>query len=399
MTGHIRRRGKRSWAIILDIGEDPNGKRRQKWHSFKGTKKEAEVKMADLVTALNTGAYVPPGKLTVSEFLEKWLAEYAVANVSPKTYERYEGVVNNHLVKAFGSTPLVRLQPMQIQASYTKALLEGRADGREGGLSARTVLHHHRILHEALGQAVKWQLLARNPADAVEPPRPEDKEVTAMDETASALLIDAAIGTRLYMPILLACTTGMRRGEILALRWKDCDLRGGVLTVNQAVEETRQGIRLKAPKGRKGRRRKARPISLPALLVEALREHRREQDRHREMFGADYDSAADLVCCGVDGSLWKPSAFTSAYRDLLRRREIPNIGFHNLRHSHASQLLRNGINPKVISERLGHSRVGFTLEVYSHLLPGMQEEAAKATNSSLGKAIKKRKLSQVKKRA
>ncbi len=147
-------------------------------------------------------------------------------------------------------------------------------------------------------QAVKWRLLLRNPADSVDPPTPIRREVTAIDEDRSAELIEAATGTRLYLPIILASTTGMRRGEILALRWNDFDLRGALVLVKRSVEETKQGIAFKRPKN--GR---ARQITMPEILISALREHKREQTRYREMYGADDETAADLVCCRPDGSV------------------------------------------------------------------------------------------------
>ena len=205
----------------------------------------------------------------------------------------------------------------------------------------------------------------------------------AIDEARTAWLIDAALGTRLYLPILLAVTTGMRRGEILALRWQDVELEHGFLTARRSLQETKAGVSFKSTKGKKGRQ-----ISIPELLIEALRSHSNEQSRVKGLLGSDYENN-DLVCCIEDGRIWKPSAFTSAYRDLLRRRKIQPVRFHDLRHSHASQLLRAGVNAKVISERLGHSKVGFTLDVYSHLLPGMQEEAARKTDTGLRAAIEK----------
>ncbi|MGA2186260.1 MAG: tyrosine-type recombinase/integrase [Bryobacteraceae bacterium] len=384
MKGHIRRRGERSWAIILDLDRGPDGKRRQKWHTVQGTKKEAERKLTEILHSLATGSYIEPSETTVGEYLLRWLADYAKINVGAKTYERYDGIVRNDLIPALGSIPLLKLQPLQIQAYYTAALQSGRKDGK-GGLSAQTVLHHHRLLRKALAQAMRWNLLAANVADRVEAPHPRPKEMQPLDEAESADLIHAAEGTRLYVSILLAVTTGLRRGEILALTWSDVDLPGRRLFVRHALEETRNGVNVKEPKSRRGRR----TVTLPAFVVDSLKVHKAEQELRKRALGAAYDDRG-LVCCGEDGTIWSPSAFTSAYRALLARRKMKGIPFHALRHSHASQLLRDGVSPKIISERLGHSKVGFTLDVYSHLLPGMQEEAASHVESGIGEALKRR---------
>jgi integrase len=348
-----------------------------------GTKKDAERELNRLLHELDTGAYIDPSRLTVAEYLDKWLIDYAKTNVSGKTYERYEGIVRDHLKPALGANLLTKLQPLHVQAHYSASLKNGRKDGRDGGLSAQTVVHHHSVLREALNRAVKWGLVARNVADAVEPPRPEKVEMKAIDETQTAWLIDASEKTRLYIPILLAVTTGMRRGEILALRWQDVELRHGFLTV-RPIPAADKGWRSESSNQQKaigpGR------FSIPQILTDALTEHSAQQGARKAAFGSDYQDH-DLVCCVENGAIWKPSAFTSAYRDLLRRRKIRNIRFHDLRHSHASQLLRAGVNPKVISERLGHSKVAFTLDVYSHLLPGMQEEAATKTDAGLRAAL------------
>lgn len=383
MTGSLRKRSEHSWTIVLYLGRDPvTGKKKQSWRTVTGTKKKAEAELNRLLHELDTGAYIDPSKLTVGEYLDKWLADYAKTNVAGKTFERYQGIVRDHLKPALGAILLTKLQPLHIQAHYSDSMNGGRKDGREGGLSAQTVLHHHRVLREALNRAVKWGLLARNVADAAEPPRPEKAEVKAIDEAQAMWLVEASEGTRLRIPILLAVTTGMRRGEILALRWEDVELRHGFLTVRRSLEETKAGgLHFKTTKGRR-----PRPISIPEILMEALTKHHSEQEGRKTALGSDY-GREDLVCCAEDGAIWKPSAFTSAYRALLRRRKIRSIRFHDLRHSHASQLLRAGVNAKVISERLGHSKVAFTLDVYGHLLPGMQEEAALKTEAGLRAAV------------
>lgn len=383
MTGCIRKRSENSYTIIVSLGRDPvTGKKKQSWRTVRGNKKDAERELTKLLNEINTGTYLEPSKLTVAEYLEKWLAEYAEGNVAGKTFERYCGIVRKQLIPDLGRLPLTKLQPLHIQAHYTNKLKGGRLDGRGGGLSAQTIVHHHRVLKEALDRAVKWGLLTRNPALAAEPPKPQKREIQAIDEDASVWLIDAAQGTRLYIPVFLAITTGMRRGEVLALRWSDVDLGRAYLTAARSLEQTKVGgLKFKTPKSRKGRQ-----LSLPPVMLDALRAHKAEQQSRRELLGAAYQPH-DLVCCVEDGSIWNPAAFTSAYKDLLRRRKIKAVRFHDLRHSHASQLLRSGVNPKIISERLGHSKVGFTLDVYAHLLPGMQEEAATQTNVGLAAAF------------
>ena len=381
MQGHIRQRGKRSWAIVLELGRDTSGKRRQRWYSGHRTKKDAQRELARLLHTLHSGAYVEPYRATVAEYLEQWLKDYAKTNVTAKTFERYAEIARLHLVPNLGHYALSKLHPLHIVAYYTSALQTGRRDGR-GGLSAQTVTHHHRVLHGALQQAVKWQLLARNPADAVEPPRSQRKEMCALDEPETARLLNAAKGTRLYMPILLAVTTGMRRGEILGLRWQDLDLTTSMLSVRQSLEQTKARVAFKQPKTVKGRR----VIALPQITVEALHEHKKEQAKQRLLLGPDYRDHG-LVLANVDGTPWAPNSFTSSYRSLVARLGLAQIRFHDLRHTHATQLLRQGVHPKVVSERLGHSSIGITLDVYSHVLPGMQEDAARRIDVALRTAL------------
>lgn len=275
MKGHIRQRGERSWAIVIDLGRDPaTGRRQQKWHSVKGTKRDAQKELARLVHEYNTGAYVEPSKLNLGEYLRQWLADYAQGRVAARTFDRYEEIIRLRLSPALGAMPLSKLQPLHIQAYYTRALKEGRLDGREGGLSAQTILHHHRLLHEALGQAVRWQLLSRNPADAVEPPRPERTEMHVLDLEGVGQLLEVADGSRAHAPILMAITTGLRRGELLGLRWEDVDLQRRVLSVQQTVQRSRSaGLHVKEPKTQRSRCL----VTLPTIAVEVLRKHRLEQ--------------------------------------------------------------------------------------------------------------------------
>ena len=238
--------------------------------------------------------------------------------------------------------------------------------------------------------AVRWQLVARNPCDAVTPPKVRPREVQVIDETEAAWLIEAAQGTSLYLPILMTTCAGLRRGEILAATWRNLDHERGTLQIVRAVSETKaDGVFFKEPKTKR-----SRSVALPPLLLEALIAHRNEQDKNREALESGY-ADSDLICCQPDGSVWKPSAFTSAYRALLQRRGLKGPNFHALRHSHASHMLRAGVDLKEVQMRLGHARASFTLSTYVHLLPGQDQEAARRVDAVLRKAIDQTRHSKV----
>lgn len=377
MRGHVRKRGQRSWAIVLDVGRDAAGKRRQRWHSVNGTKREAERELARLLNEIRVGSYVEPSRMTLRDYLERWLEDGVKSTVAPKTFERYGEIVRGQIVPALGEIRLDNLQPLDIQSFYSKALRDGRRDGK-GGLSPQTVLHCHRVLRAALRQAVRWQLLARDPADAVEPPRPAAKKMRALDEADTVRLLDALQRSVLYPPVLLAATTGLRRGEFLGLRWASVDLDGAVLSVSETLEQTREGLRFKQPKTARGRR----TVDLPGLLVDELRRHRREQAELRLLLGPAYQEL-DLVFPETDGGLWAPDKFSSRFAAWARRNGFAGFRLHDLRHTHASQLLKQGVHPKIVSERLGHATVAFTLDTYAHVLPGLQRDAVAELDKAL----------------
>jgi integrase len=391
VKGHIVKRSKGTYSLVVELGEHPEtGKRQQKWITFKpdpkdpkrGPKRQAEDELHKQIALVNTGDFIEPDKVTVAEFFEQWLTVVAEQKVGRKTLDRYKSIITNHITPALGRLPLQKLTALHIETHYARLAKAGRKDGREGGLSAQTILHHHRLISEAMDKAVTWKLRTHNPADGVTPPTVQAREVMPIDETESAWLLTVSEGTRLYIPIMLAVSAGLRRGEILALKWADVDWGGAVLNVRRALEESTSGVAFKEPKSRSGYRK----VAIPALLLEALRKQQVKQQEYRDALGEGYRQQ-DLICCVEDGSVWKPSAFTSAYRDLLRRRKLSGPNFHALRHSHVSHLLKNDVDPKVISKRLGHSRASFTMDVYAHLMPGQDEEAAKRTDTALRKAL------------
>ncbi|WP_245256935.1 site-specific integrase [Nitrobacter sp. Nb-311A] len=288
-----------------------------------------------------------------------------------------------NIIPLLGGVTLNKLRPAQIAEAYATALASGRRDGK-GGLSPRTVHHMHRILKQALGQAVKWELLNRNPCDAVDPPKVERTAMHTFDLPQTAALIDALRGTRMLIPALLAVLCGLRRGELAALRWRNVDLGAGQIAVVESAEETKDGVRYKEPKS--GR---ARTVALSSTMIDELKAHRARQAQELLKLGVRL-SRDSFVVAQADASPLKPTSITHEWVRLLGRTTLPRIRFHDLRHAHATHMLASGVHPKIASERLGHSKVGITLDLYSHVLPNMQADAVAQVDDALRAAINKR---------
>jgi integrase len=380
MKGHIRERSQGRWAIILEQHDAATGKRKRKWHSFQGTKRQAQIECARLISAIHGGTYLEPSKTTLAAYLDHWL-DHVKARVSPRTHERYSEIVHKNIVPALGAVLLNKLRPAQISAAYSKALASGRRDGK-GGLAPTTVVYMHRLIKQALGQAVRWELLSRNAADAVDPPKVERGSLTTYDMTQTVALLEALRGTRLRMPVLLGIMCGLRRGEIVALRWSHIDLAAGKIAVVESAEQTAVGVRYKPPKSGRGR-----TVALSALVTIELRQHRLVQAEELLRLGVR-QSDATFVYTRQDGEPMQPRSLSQMWATCTTH--LPRIRFHDLRHAHATHMLSAGVHPKVASERLGHSKVGITLDLYSHVLPGMQEDAVSRVDEAYQIAEKKR---------
>ncbi|MDR7549491.1 MAG: site-specific integrase [Armatimonadota bacterium] len=314
---------------------------------------------------MQSGGWTPPAKTLLGDFLDQWLRDYAAGAVRPTTLDGYRAIVRVHLAPALGHIPLSALSGQAIQGYASRKLQEG--------LSPASVHKHYRLLHEALGHAVRWGLLTRNPAALADPPRPSRKEMRVLDdEQVRLFLAEAKRSSAHYRLYLAAVTTGMRQGELLGLRWRDVDLALGVASVQQTFYRLGAQMLFGEPKSAKARR----TVALPVVLVEELRALREEQEENRRLLGPDYHDYG-LVFCQPNGKpLHGHNISRGDLRRVLARAGLPRIRFHDLRHSHATLLPRQGEHPKVVSERLGHSGVGITLDTYSHVLPGMQAQAA-----------------------
>jgi len=378
MKGSIRQRSKGSWEVCLDVGTNATGKRIRHFESVKGTKRVAQQRMHELLHTLEQGAYIKPTRLTVAQFLEEWLRDYVRTNTAPRTAERYQEIVRIHLIPALGSFPVLVLQPHHIQKYYGSALESGRRDGK-GGLSAQTVHHHHRVLYEALKYGVKHGILVRNVAEAVDAPRPERKELAILAASDVQLILDACKETSYYVLFFTLAYTGLRRSEMLGLRWGDVDLQKSTLSVVQVLHQLRGGKYIfREPKTKRSRRQ----IALSPSLAIVLWEHRLKQEHAGKLLGKPLESA-DLVFSHPDGRPIRPDSVTRAFPEIAESVGLRGVRLHDLRHAHATILLQQGVNPKIVQERLGHSSVSTTLDIYSHVLPGLQEAAARQFDESL----------------
>ena len=383
-TGHIRQRSAGSWELRYSLGTDfGGGKRSIATTTVKGDRRSAEKELRRLLRTVDTGEHIDPNSMTVSQWLTTWLENVRV-EVAPKSHERYGEVVKNFLIPELGNLPLAKLAPNHIQTAYTAWATGGRRDGKPGGLSPRSRRHIHRILKSSLGRAVELQVLARNPADAFKKrlPKVERREMVTHSIDQSSRLLEAIKHTRIYWPVLLALATGMRRGEVLALRWKNVDLESAILRVMESLEQTKAGLRFKTPKTDR-----TRAITLPAFAVEELRRLKRRQAEELLMLGVR-QTGDTIVCARADGEPHQPRSLTHEFTRLVKRvKDIPRIRFHDLRHTHATQLLIAGVHPKIVQERLGHSTISTTLDLYSHVTETMQSDAAARIDAAFRLAI------------
>jgi integrase len=371
MKGHIRERSPGHWAIVIDLRDAETGKRKRKWHSFKGTKREAQVKKAELIADLSRGSYVERSATTVAEFVRARVNQWeAAGDISPRTAQRYRQLVEIQIVPHLGMKPLQKVSRLDIEAWHTAL--------RNSGLAPRTIGHAHRALGKALRDAEIDGLVTKNVCKVQRAPKVSGTEmVIVRDVSAFAAKLREAAG-RLYVPALLALFTGVRLGEVLALRWGRIDLDAKVIQVREALEQT-SGVRFKPPKSKAGRR----DIALPDILVEALREHRRAALELRMQLGAGRLADDALLFTTAAGGPLSPSNVSSEWGDIAARLDMPEITFHGLRHTHASQLIAAGIDIVTISKRLGHAKPSVTLAIYAHMFNTDDSKAAAAINAAL----------------
>ena len=362
---HIRKRGPRRWEVSVHLG---GGKRH--WRSVRGTKRQAERVAARLEEEAQSGALVESTAITLGTYLEQWLETHVRLHNAPRTYQDYRYHVERFLQPRLGHFRLTHLRPMHLQGL--------QVDLRQQGLT-RTADYVHQVVRKALNDAVRLQLLARNPALAARPPRsrPQPADIPSVEVVRAALT--AIRGTDLELPIRLAVTTGVRPGELVALRWRDLELEAGRARIRQSLQRIKGKGLVFAPTKT---HRSTRTIALDAGVVQQLKEHRTSQAARRKELGPLYKDH-DLVFAQADGHPVASGVMLDRFQRALRRAGLPSLRIKDLRHVHASIMLSEGVHPRVVQEQLGHASITLTLNTYSHVTPGIQSEAVQRVGKVL----------------
>ncbi len=366
--------------MVIELGRDPEtNKRRQKWITVRGTKREAEAVLAEALVAAAQGKFgLAPNTLTVAGLLSVWL-DASRRKWKPTTEACMRSGVDVW-VEVLGTVPVAKLTAADIERALT--LFE-----KERKYAPKTCRRLFATLRCAMHWAVKRKLVGSNPVDDVEPPAIPRREVRVWTEEEVSRFLAVAVRTEKAMLFRMALATGMRLGELLALRWEDVDFKSGVVYVRRTLADKAavKGIIFQEPKSAASIRR----VPLDPGTVQALKEHRKKQAAVRLKAGEKWQDYS-LVFCTKNGTPYAHSDVRQAMRRLVREAGVPRIRFHDIRHTHASLLLRHGVHPKVVAERLGHASVKTTLDIYSHLLPDTQAAAAAAIGEVLGDGVSKR---------
>ena len=364
MKGNIRKRGdKQGWQLCIYVGKKPDGRPIRHYETVRGRKSDAQARLRELLTSMDKGTYAPPTRHTVGQLLHDWLGSYCKTNCQQRTTDGYESVARLHLTPSLGHVPLKDLQSRTIQSCYG-TLCET--------LTNRTVLHVHRVLSQALKWAVRQNYIGRNPAELVGPPSPRGRTMHTLSAFEVGILLEEAQDSYYYPVIYTAVSTGLRRNELLALRWRDIDLDLLSISVSRTLYKGRGRVEFKEPKTKYSRRR----IAMTPKLALFLRDYKVEREWLMQV------ALDDLVFGDVDGEPLDPSTVTHNFGRMVKRAGL-DVRFHDLRHSYVSLMLAAGVHAKIVSEALGHSTVAITLDIYSHVTPGLQEAAAKQLDSLL----------------
>jgi integrase len=357
------------WYVDVDVPAGPDGKRRRRGVGGFKTKREAKAAEAEALRRIRDGVFVEPSRLTVGAYLtEMWLPSM-VSQVRATTLGGYRHNVRAYIVPRLGDISLQRLTTARVGAFYGELVASGGKGGRP--LSPKTVRYVHTTLRRALRDAMADGLVVRNVAAQARPPRARRVEMHTWTAAELGTFLSSVREDRLYAAWLLLATLGLRRGELLGLRWPDVDLATGRIAIRNTLVMVDGKPAMAEPKTAKGRR----SLTVAPQVLEAVRAHRAHQAAERLSWGVDYTDSG-LVITAEDGRPMHPETLSGLFVRLAKRAGLPPIRLHDLRHSVASILLAQGVHPKVVSEQLGHATIALTLDTYSHVIPSLQQEAA-----------------------
>jgi integrase len=378
------RGGRPKWEYCFDLGKDPTtGRRRRLTKSGFETKREAEDAMAKAIAEHRDQ---PERKEeipmpTFAEFFARWHHEVVIRQHSPKTAERSFELAQ-YAIRLFGDSPLDQLSTPQLTTGMNRLLDHGGRTTEQHPhgkpLATTTVRHIAFGVQACLEQAVDWEILSKNPMKKVKKPKRLKRDPKVVDRNGFERLLEVAAGMRLYPVIVVAMATGSRRGEVCSLQWTDVDWDRATLSVSRSLEETKQGLRVKSTKSGRPRR-----FTIPAKVLDVLRDHQREQEEHRALYGNDYRHDLNLIFARPDGYYYSPDKLGTRIKAALRKAGLGGLSLHSLRHSHASELLSQGVPITAISERLGHANAAITHSIYAHAMPADNQAAAMAWNNAM----------------
>ena len=387
--GNIYKRDDGRWAARVSTGYR-NGKRARTWVYGK-TRNEVATKLRAVIRAHEQGVLTAPAKLTVDQFLTRWLEDSARPKLRPRTFTSYRNMIRLHIAPNLGRVPLQKLTPQHLQAWINDRQKAGWLGPKakedtidkapaSRGLSPRTCQYALAILRSALAQALRWGYVSRNVATLIQSPRVLRHEIDPLQPDQARKLIVAARAHRLGAIVTVAMSLGLRQGEALGLKWDAVDLDAGMIEVRVALQRVDKAWKLVEPKSTRSRRK----IALPDVAITALRAHRVRQLEERLAAGPDWQDEG-FVFSTRTGTPIEPSNLTRTFKALLAVADLPEIRFHDLRHTAATFLLAQGVDVRTIMETLGHSQISLTLNTYSHVLPELQQDAARRMNELLAR--------------
>lgn len=366
-AGQIIQRGARLWLVRIFLGRDPaTGRRKYHNKNVRGSKKDAQQYLTAALRDRDLGSFARPSSEPLGAYLDRWLETAAKPKLKARTYRDYETLLKRYVRPFLEGRPLAKVTPLDVQGVYGKIL--------EKGLSARTVRYAHAVLRSALQQAVKWRLLAYNPADAVDLPRQTRTEMKVLSPEQTRAFLRAASEDRIGALFALAVTAGLRPSEYLALKWTDLDMKAGTISVTRSLEWL-QGGGWQFAETKRSRSR--RTVKLQSHVLTALRKHQGAQNKTKAEAVGRWTDNGLIFTTRAGGPLDERNVAQQDFVRVLKAAKLPeDFRLYDLRHTAATLALCAGVPPKVVSEMLGHASAAFTLDVYSHVLPHMQDSAA-----------------------